>query len=167
MITIKQASPADISTIQEIARKTWPDTYGTILSSEQLEYMLDKFYSDESLNNNFQNNQLFFIVYENDIPLGFAGIEHHYLGLNKTRIHKIYILPTAHGKGIGNLLLTKIETLAQQEKSTCLNLNVNRFNEAVGFYKKQGFKIIKEYDLEIGNGYLMEDFEMEKKILNI
>lgn len=164
MIQITEASKSDIAIIQEIARNTWPQTYGKILSKAQLDYMLDKFYSDKNLKDNFDNNQLFFLVYENQIPLGFTAIEHDYKSLQKTRVHKLYILPNTHGKGIGKLLLSKIEDLAKKENSNCLNLNVNRFNPAVRFYEKSGFKIIKEYDLEIGNGYLMEDYEMEKSL---
>ena len=43
-----------------------------------------------------------------------------------------------------------------------LTLNVNRFNKAIDFYLKNGFKIIKEENIEIGNGFLMEDYVMEK-----
>jgi hypothetical protein len=43
MITITKATSKDYKTIQEIAHKTWPETYGAILSKEQLDFMLDSF----------------------------------------------------------------------------------------------------------------------------
>ena len=44
---------------------------------------------------------------------------------------------------------------------TYLELNVNRQNTAIGFYKKLGFKIIAEEDIPIGNGFFMNDYVMQ------
>ena len=101
MITIRQAIATDFDIIREIAFQTWPITYGAILSKEQLCFMLNKFYSLEYLNLNAQQNQLFFIISENEIPLGFLGIEHHFDKKSITKIHKIYVLPDRQRKGIG------------------------------------------------------------------
>ncbi|MFV5700771.1 GNAT family N-acetyltransferase [Flavobacterium sp. XS2P12] len=165
MITLKEASIADINTIQEIANKTWPITYGEILSKEQLNYMMDLIYSDESLIKQIQNQeQLFYIAYEETSVLAFIAIEHNYKSEAVTRIHKIYILPETQGKGIGKLLIDAVQKLANENNSTSLSLNVNRFNKALAFYQKLGFEIIAEENIEIGNGYLMEDYKMEKKL---
>jgi len=61
MITISEATTEDIKTIQEITYKTWPITYGKILSKTQLDYMLDLFYSDEALINQFEKKNNYFI----------------------------------------------------------------------------------------------------------
>jgi ribosomal protein S18 acetylase RimI-like enzyme len=82
-----------------------------------------------------------------------------------TRLHKIYLLPETQGKGLGKLLLDKIMALAKENHSDTLSLNVNRFNKAVAFYKKIGFEIIQEIDVELEFGYLMEDFIMVKKLI--
>ncbi|MFV8271169.1 GNAT family N-acetyltransferase [Flavobacterium sp. GT2N3] len=165
MISLKEASIADISTIQDVANKTWPITYHEILSKEQLEYMMDLIYSDESLIKQIQKKeQLFYVAYENTSVLAFIAIEHNYKNAAVTRIHKIYILPEAQGKGMGTLLIDSIQKLAKENKSTSLSLNVNRLNKAVAFYQKLGFEIIVEENIEIGNGYLMEDYKMEKKL---
>jgi len=165
MILISEATVDDIATIQVIAKKTWPVAYREILSKEQLNYMLDKMYSNETLKEDFINEGHHFILAkEKDSCLGFASFEHNYLNKEVTRIHKLYILPQVQGNGIGKLLVDAVIQFAQEKHSTLLSLNVNRFNEAVAFYKKNGFDIIGEEDIEIGNGYLMEDFIMEKKI---
>ena len=59
MITIREASTNDIAIIQNVAYQTWPETYGEILSKAQLDFMLNKFYSEEYLVLNFRNNHLF------------------------------------------------------------------------------------------------------------
>jgi ribosomal protein S18 acetylase RimI-like enzyme len=165
MITIKEASIADIKTIQEIANKTWPITYGEILSKEQLDYMMDLIYSEESLIQQIEKKaQLFYIACDQSLPIAFFAIEHHYKNEAVTRIHKIYILPETQGKGIGRLLIDEVQKLAIENNSVSLSLNVNRFNKALTFYQKIGFEIVAEENIDIGHGYLMEDYRMEKQI---
>jgi hypothetical protein len=41
---------------------------------------------------------------------------------------------------------------------------VNRFNTALGFYKRIGFSIVTEENIDIGQGYWMEDYVMEMPI---
>ncbi|MFM2367816.1 MAG: hypothetical protein RL619_112 [Bacteroidota bacterium] len=165
MITIKEASIADLNTIQEIAYKSWPDTYGTILSQEQIDYMLDLWYTSDVLIDNMTNKAHFFLLaFDGTVCLGFASYEHNYLNKNVTRLHKIYLLPEAQGKGAGKLLIGTIENLAKENNSVAISLNVNKFNKAFTFYQKLGFEIVDEYDTEIGNGYLMEDYIMQKNV---
>lgn len=165
MITIKVATTADIKTIQEIAQTTWPITYGTILSKEQLDYMMDLIYSEGALIKQIQmQEQLFYLVYDTSLVIAFMAIEHGYKNEAVTRIHKIYLLPETQGKGIGRTIIDEIVKLAYQNNSKLLSLNVNRFNPALSFYEKIGFEIAAEENIDIGNGYLMEDYRMEKKI---
>lgn len=78
MITISEATKKDIKTIQEITYITWPITYGKILSSEQVDYMLNLFYSDAALADQFEKKeQLFYLISEDGTTLGFIGIEHY------------------------------------------------------------------------------------------
>ncbi len=164
MIHIVKATAADLKSISEIAHKTWPHTYGEILSQAQLDYMLDTFYSDSALRENLENGHEFILAKEDNICLGFASFEHRYQNENTTKIHKIYILPETQGKGIGKLLIDSIAEFAKENNSNSLLLNVNRFNKALTFYQKLGFEIIKTVDIELEQGYLMEDFVMEKRL---
>lgn len=165
MITISEAGLSDIKTIQEITNITWPITYGEILSKEQLDYMLGLFYSDEALTKQIENKeQLFYLISDTESTIGFIGIEHHYKNGAITKIHKIYLLPETQGKGIGKKVIDEIAKMALVNNSTTLVLNVNRFNSALSFYKKIGFEIKETIDIEIGNGYLMEDYVMEKRL---
>ncbi len=164
MITFREATSQDFKHIQDIAYATWPETYGQILSKAQLEYMLDKFYSLENLQANCDANQLFFIIEEDSIPQGFLGIEHLHNNELVTKIHKIYISPNNQGKGIGKLAVDFVADLAKDNQSEKLRLNVNKFNKAIDFYKKIGFSISDEVVIEIGNGWVMDDYMMEKVI---
>ncbi|MFT3796006.1 GNAT family N-acetyltransferase [Flavobacterium sp.] len=165
MIKIIPATPDDFGTIRDLAYAIWPVTYGEILSKEQLDYMLGNFYSVETLQNNVaQKNHRFEIVEEDGKALGFLSYEHNYQNQPVTRIHKIYVLPQTQGRGIGKLLMDRAAEVARENRSNTLSLNVNRFNKALGFYQKIGFAITAEEDIDIGRGYLMEDYIMEKAL---
>jgi len=165
MISISEAGLGDIKTIQEITNITWPITYGEILSQTQLDYMLGLFYSHEALAKQIENKeQLFYLILDSEAVIGFIGIEHQYKNEAITKIHKIYLLPETQGKGYGKKVFDFIEELALENNSKQLLLNVNRFNAALNFYKKIGFEIKETVDIEIGNGYLMEDYVMGKTL---
>jgi ribosomal protein S18 acetylase RimI-like enzyme len=162
---ISIATKSQLEIIRDLAYKIWPSTYGKILSEEQLNFMLAKFYNLNYLENQLINeNQVFLLIEENDKYLGFCAYELNCESSNKTKLHKIYVLPETQGKGIGKILLNEVEKIALENNNLSLFLNVNRYNNAQEFYKKQGYSIIKTIDIEIGNGYLMEDFVMEKTL---
>jgi ribosomal protein S18 acetylase RimI-like enzyme len=154
----------DVFRIKAIAELTWPDTFREILSDEQIRYMLDWMYSLETLASQIDNGHHFYMLTENDKDLGFVGIQLNYPFEGNTKIHKIYVLPDAQGKGIGVELIDHVVQFSNINNCKTLTLNVNRFNKAIGFYLKIGFNIMKEENIEIGNGFLMEDYVMEKII---
>lgn len=161
---IIQANKSQLPLIAELAYAIWPSAYGEILSKEQLTFMLDKFYSLEALTEQLENrNHVFLLIEENERFVGFASYESN-IENHKTKIHKLYVLPDTQGKGFGVQFINEIERRAKDLQNDILFLNVNRFNKAQHFYKKLGFEIAYEEDIEIGNGYLMEDFVMEKKL---
>jgi GNAT superfamily N-acetyltransferase len=163
MITITEATADDFATIRDIAYKTWPIVYGDILSTAQLEYMLDAFYSVDTLKDNTVNKGHHFILANaGDLCIGFASFQHNYLDEKVTRLHKIYLLPEAQGKGVGKLLVDAVANYAKINGTTVISLNVNRFNKALSFYEKLGFEIVGEEDIVLEHGYLMEDYMMEK-----
>jgi diamine N-acetyltransferase len=158
---IVRATHHDISRIQSVARITWPETFKGILTPEQIEYMLSWMYSYEALSKSIDDpRQSFWLFLEDGKTYGFAGIEHHYEGLKATKLHKIYVLPEAQGKKVGQRLIERVKEEARMAGSEELLLNVNRYNKATGFYEHLGFRITGEEDIDIGNGYRMEDYRM-------
>jgi GNAT superfamily N-acetyltransferase len=165
MIEIIKADNTHFSTIRKIALTTWPPTFGDILSAEQIDYMLEWMYSMSALASQvYQKGHPFFLAREKDTFLGFASCEPNYQKQPKTKIHKIYVLPTAHGKGAGKALMNHISEFALKHDNPRLTLNVNRLNKAVQFYEKTGFEIVGQENIDIGNGFLMEDYIMEKSL---
>ncbi len=161
MIEIKKIYESEIENIQFIAKNTWHTTYGHILSNDQSAYMLEMMYSKSSLTNQIKKH-VFIGAYENDSIVGFVSFEPNFDDTELTKIHKIYILPNQQGKGIGNILINETEKISRENNGKGLILNVNRNNKAKDFYIKNGFEILKTEDIEIGNGYLMEDYVLQK-----
>lgn len=166
MIKIHQADSQNIPLIQEMAKITWPIAFGEILSSEQMAYMMEMMYSKGSLQEQMEKkDHKFLIASEENVPLGFASYELHYLGLPQLKIHKLYILPSAQGSGIGKKILSYLETAGKKSGMKNMVLNVNKYNhKAFQFYAKQGFKKIRDEVIPIGNDYVMDDFTLGKKI---
>lgn len=165
MIDIKEANSRDFPVIRDIAHRTWPHTFGSILSPEQIAYMLEWMYSLPSLQEQLEKKgHRFLLAKAEDQVLGFASLEHNYKQEKLTKIHKLYVLPNTHGKGIGKALINRIKELAVEKSNTVLTLNVNRYNAAVNFYQHLGFRIVGEENISIGEGFLMEDYIMEKAL---
>ncbi len=165
MITFHQGNIKDISLIRELTFKTWPATYGAILSREQIDYMLEMMYSPASLEKQIlKQGHHFIIAYENNQPAGFASYSQKESDNAAYKLHKIYVLPSLHGKGVGKKIIDHIVQSILPAGAKTLELNVNRRNTAKTFYEKQGFEIVGTEDIPIGNGYFMNDYVMKKKL---
>ncbi len=163
-MTFSVATNSQLEIIQDLAKAIWPDAYGAILSQEQLEYMMEMMYSLDSLENQLKNNIVFLLVKEENDFIGFASYELNFQNFNKTKIHKLYILPTIQGKGVGKNLILHIQEIAKKNSNSALILNVNKYNKAKDFYLHNQFEIADSLVVDIGNSYVMDDFIMEKKI---
>lgn len=159
-----KADTSHLATIEKLARAIWPVAYAEILSQEQLDYMLDMFYSEEALLMQLKKGHVFYLVRnEQNEYLGFVSYELN-CEANKTKIHKIYVLPETQGLGLGKLLFEKVREEALKANQKAIFLNVNKYNKALHFYTKLGFTTTKEEVIDIGRGYVMDDFVLEVAI---
>ena len=163
MLSIKNAGLNDIPLIRELCFKVWPQTYKGIIPDEQIGYMLDLMYSEQSLQKQITEEHCHFIfVYDDDNAVGFASFGQTEPGIFK--LHKIYILPNQQGKGTGKFVIDHIINEVRNKGALALQLQVNIRNKAKSFYEKLGFTTLYQYDFPIGNGWVMDDFLMEKKL---
>ncbi|WP_165042642.1 GNAT family N-acetyltransferase [Dysgonomonas sp. ZJ709] len=162
---IHEAKTEHIWIIQSLSSRVWPHTFREILSEQQIAYMMDMMYSDQALENQMKElNHHYLLVEEQGEYLGYVSYELDYKGKPWTKVHKIYVLPSTQGKGVGRLFIEAVGKIAKEYGNLELSLNVNRYNKAVDFYKRMGFEIIGNEDIDIGNGFLMEDFILNKKL---
>lgn len=161
-LSIRKATQHDLSIIQDIAYKTWPSAYGSILTPDSLNYMLGYFYSHEALQQQMQHGQEFFIAELRDEPIGFASVSKYEEGIYK--LNKLYVLPNIQKSGAGKALMDHAISIVQSYNAKQLVLNVNRNNQAKDFYERLGFTILKEENVDLGNGVVQEDYVMIKDI---
>lgn len=164
-MSIRTAVIEDIPSIRAIALRTWPIAYGGILPPAQLAYMLDLMYSEAALADQLNVKGHHFALFEvSGEVLGFAGYEHHHGERPATRLHKLYVLPSAQGTGAGKALLHHVIGSARSAGDVVVELNVNRFNNARWFYEKIGFRVVRDEVIDIGQGFVMDDHVMELPI---
>ena len=161
-IIITRAGLSDRAFIRSVSERTWPSTYGHIISQEQIDFMLDWMYSDASLEKQMNTGCEFYIaITQNDIgdmdPVGFCSVSPED-GAHK--LNKLYVLPIAQGIGAGKALLNKAIDVAKAAGSTSLFLQVNKQNTAYTFYLKKGFIKELEFKFDIGNDFYMDDYVM-------
>jgi N-acetylglutamate synthase-like GNAT family acetyltransferase len=163
MFEIKKAGVKDIALIRELTFRVWPQTYASILSQAQIDYMLEMMYSESSFKKQMTEDGCeFIIVYENGNPVGFASYSEE--ETQKWKLNKIYILQNQQGKGTGKYVINYIIEEIKKRNASSLYLQVNRYNNAKSFYEKLGFAEVDFINLDIGNGYFMNDYVMEKKL---
>lgn len=147
--------------IIELTKKIWPVAYGTILSKAQLDFMIQKFYNETALQELMQKGHVFYLAQdEKENYVGFVSYEINSVP-DKTKIHKIYVLPETQGTGLGRQFFELVKEQAKENNQKAIFLNVNKYNNALHFYTKLGFTIIKDEVIDIGEGYVMDDYVME------
>lgn len=146
--------------IREMAARIWPNAYGALITPEQIDYMLKKMYSDEA----FALDQANGVSY---CWIEWKGERAGFLAFGPTQpdqrcfLHKCYLETRRQGNGIGSKAMEHLIQLLWKEQATALELRVNRGNEsAIGFYRKNGFQVIGEDCLDIGSGFMMDDYVM-------
>jgi len=159
MLSIHSANISDIPLIRELAYAIWPHAYNTILSVGQLHYMLEWMYSENALASQMKEGQQFYLAYEGEKAVGFAAVGPY--DTHTYKLHKIYLLSQMQGKGAGRQLLQFLIDKVKENGASRLLLNVNRQNPAFYFYKKMGFEIKEEVNVDIGEGYFMNDYVMQ------
>jgi ribosomal protein S18 acetylase RimI-like enzyme len=159
-ILIRPMGLEDLPAVIDVAVRAWEDTYPTIISRAQMDYMHALFNTPEAFCRQIeQEKQDFLLAMKEDTILGYASFLQTAEG--EFRLSKIYVALEAKGQGIGKRL---IEAQIARHRPRILRLFVNRLNfPAVNFYFKQGFVIDSLQDTDIGLGYFMNDYVMIRR----
>jgi len=160
---IYTATLSDIPEIRAIAARIWPVAYKDVSTPGQISYMLDMMYSTEALQKQMLEQGCEFLLYQpNNHSVGFASYSKNEEGI--WRLHKLYVDIDQHGKGIGKVLLEEVKKRVAEKGGSELELNVNKRNKAKDFYYSQGFTLRREEVIDIGEGYVMDDFVLVVEI---
>lgn len=158
---VKATTDEDIKKIADLATVIWHEHYTPLLGKAQVDYMVEKFQSYTAMKNGITDDgYVYYMAYYDGLFCGYIGIIDEG---EKVFLSKIYIDKAYRGKKISKAM---IETVKENyPKAKAFYLTVNRGNTgSIAAYKKMGFEIIKEQVADIGNGFVMDDYVMEKSL---
>ncbi|MCU0868127.1 MAG: GNAT family N-acetyltransferase [Burkholderiales bacterium] len=163
--TIEPLREIDIHRLARLAREIWLEHYAPILSIEQIDYMLTQRYDPEVIRDQLGKPGIWWdAMILNGTPIGFAASE---TGEDpgRMKLDKLYVKTSMQGRGLGHRLLTHVENRARALGLHTLWLQVNRHNTTgIAFYERAGFRTEAEAKFDIGGGFVMDDFLMEKPL---
>ena len=152
----------DFKLIAQLADITWREHYTPIIGLEQVEYMLTKFQSVNAISTQVDEGYQYFIINYEKTSVGYLLFIKE---KNSLFLSKIYILSNYRGKKIGKAAMSFIEDRAEKLNCNKIKLTVNKNNSnSIAAYEKIGFIKKGAIVMDIGNGFVMDDYKMEKSI---
>ena len=162
MYAIRKATLRDCALIHALAWRVFPQTYRGILSPEQIEYMMEWMYSEPNVRHQMEEegHVYFMAAGEDGQEVGYVSVRPDVDGVY--HLEKIYVLPEAQKHHVGGLLFRRVVDYVKEAdpQARAIELNVNRQNPALGFYRHIGMHIDRQGDFDIGGGFYMNDYIM-------
>ena len=164
-LEIVPATEADLPAISELAGVIWRACYPGIITTEQIDYMLARMYALDVMRDEIRSQKIRYDqLLVDDKAAGFASYGPT-AEPGVMKLHKLYLLPELHGRGLGSRLLQQVERAVRTSGAHRLVLSVNKRNaKAITAYQRNGFVIGGSVVTEIGSGFVMDDFVMAKDL---
>lgn len=153
--------------VEQLANSIWYEYYAPMIGSRQVEYMLEKFQSKKAITRQINMEGYLYYLIERDI-CGFIGYFAVLPRLQSAELilSKIYIQSNDRQRGYGGITMRFIEGIANQTGLAKITLTVNKNNvDSIAAYQKMGFEIAGSMVTEIGGGFVMDDYKMEKELM--
>jgi GNAT superfamily N-acetyltransferase len=159
------ATEEHLPVISELAGVIWRACYPGIITHAQIDYMLARMYSLAVLRDEIRSQGIHYNCLLMDGKLvGFAAYGPT-AEPGVVKLHKLYLLPELHGRGLGSRLLQQVEREVRASGVRRLVLSVNKRNaKAIAAYKRNGFGVAQSVVTDIGNGFVMDDYIMAKDL---
>ena len=159
-VTFAIAAPSDIPLLQTLAREIWRAHFPGIISTAQIEYMLDRMYATETIENEMQAGTCWELIRENGEAVGFLSYSFDEAAA-RLKLHKLYLQVERHGQGLGRAGLCHVMEVAQILGAREVSLYVNKKNQkAIRAYERAGFTIAEAVIGDIGGGFVTDDYRM-------
>jgi GNAT superfamily N-acetyltransferase len=162
--TVEVRDAEAIRTVVDLAREIWTEHYVPLIGPDQVEYMLARFQSEEAVEGQIREGHRYFLIRAEGKAAGYLAVVPD-SATGRMLLSKIYVLKAMRGKGLGRAGVAYAEGLCRDAGHRILWLRVNRNNlGSVQAYEQMGFEKTGLLVSEIGNGFVMDDFQMEKRI---
>jgi len=163
------STPAQIRRVEALGHVIWHRHYTPLIGSAQVEYMLDRFQSSVAIEAQIQSGYEYDLIHANSEPVGYFAIELRKHSRNKVEgatedgphlfLSKIYLLENARGKGLGRRCFDFVQMRAMEGGVSEIRLTVNKENPSQNTYERWGMVRTGSLVTDIGNGFLMDDWE--------
>ena len=153
----------DVARVAALAHEIWHEFYAAIITTAQIDYMLEHFQSEAAIVAQLSEGYRYFLVAADNADAGYFAVRAE-PDKNRLFISKLYARCDTRGQGVGRAMLNAIEALARQEGFPTLYLTVNKHNPTLSWYERRGFQRAAAFVADIGGGYVMDDFRMEKRL---
>jgi len=158
-------TPESLRIVRDIAAEVWPKTFAPILPPEQIPYMMNMMYAPEVMERELREGYHFAALLVDGEPSGYVSWSACADHPGTAKLHKVYLLTKCHGRGFGRMLLDYAAEMCRAAGFEWLRLNVNKHNErAISVYIKNGFVTVESVKNDIGGGFYMDDYVMEKPL---
>lgn len=162
---ISALTPADVDAVAVLARSIWQATYPAIISQEQIDFMLAQRYNTSRLQDELMAPDIWWDQARVEGLLAAFASSLLTSTPGEMKLDKLYVDPQWQCLGFGGELIAHVTRRAIEHGCDTLILAVNKHNErAVNAYRKHGFAIREGVRVEIGNGFVMDDFIMAKPL---
>ena len=162
-VTFSPVGEAEIALVRELAHEIWWACYPGIITDAQIEYMLEWMYSADVLRRDLARGVRYEIIHRGEQPVGYLAYEEESPAVWK--LHKLYLLPQCQGRGAGQAALQHVSSVVTVAGGRALQLTVNKQNaRAITAYERAGFKKRGSVVNDIGGGFVMDDFVMEREL---
>lgn len=152
-------SEEDIKAFGELADKIWHEYFPCILEKEQIDYMVDMFFSHKAMTDSINDGYEFYFVKLGEENIGFIAIHPEE---EKLFLSKLYLAKNHRGRGYASRMMDFVKERTVKKGLSKIYLTVNKYNtHTIDVYKHHGFIVIKSAKFDIGKGYIMDDYVME------
>src|SRR5262245_11192247 len=163
---IPVSNATQVAEIARMAHEVWNEYYVPIIGQAQVDYMVAKFQSPEAMQSQIDAGYEYFQIRQSGSSVGYAAIRHDASDA-RVFVSKLYLLAAHRKAGAGRQSLDLIERMARERGAMHMWLTVNKGNPSVRAYERLGFKIVEAMVMDIGGGYVMDDYKMEKEIQDV
>ncbi len=156
---------AEMDVVAALARAIWTEHYAAITGLAQVEYMLGRFQSAPAISEQIGGGYRYFLVAEDDADVGYMALVPDGPG-GKVMLSKLYVRADMRGRGLGRMMVEHAERFCREEGAGLLWLTVNKHNsDSIAAYEHMGFVRTGEPVTDIGGGFVMDDYRLEKRVV--
>lgn len=150
-----------IQQVAGLAHSIWNEHFPKIIGQAQVDYMVERFQSSDAIRNQIRDGYQYYLIRSGTAVTGYTALISQ-PDRRCLQISKLYLLQAWRGKGFARAVLGRITGIATDQGFEKLYLTVNKYNHsALAAYHKLGFTRKGELVADIGNGFVMDDYEME------